>query len=221
MKRQSYISALLKGFRFTPHGRHRVIGAIILTFFILFCVILPFFALLQKKAAPYASALAESSAGAIISAAISDELRYVISMPEYASLIKASYKSDGSISHISLDSTLSSSLVSTICERLNRRLSYRSVSIRIPIGTLLFKKSFSGRGVPVSVKGSMSAFSSAKISTSISSAGVNQTLHSVILSLSVNAKLLFFDSTLPISVEQSTVIAETLVVGSTPDGFFG
>ena len=216
MKRGRFIIYVKRLFGSRSRG-----APIILFSFFAALIIIFFSALIQKRASPYAAPLSENKARAIISSAICEELEALCSGEQYKGLIRTSYTADGRISHVSLDPELSSSLVSALCERLNKRLSYVSVRVRLPIGTLLFGKAFSGKGLPIGIKSTLSAFSLARISTSLVSAGVNQTLHTVTLELSVEARLICLGKTHTVSLEKSTVIAETLVVGSTPDGFFG
>ena len=60
-----------------------------------------------------------------------------------------------------------------------------------------------------------------KIVSSLSSAGINQSLHKIDLSININAKVLLLISTVDVNTESNVCIAETVIIGDVPNVFFG
>lgn len=91
--------------------------------------------------------------------------------------------------------------------------------IGIPLGSLFLPELFSGKGpsIPVhilSIRNSDAAFSSR-----FSQAGINQTLHQLIMIVSVDVAVLVLGQTSSFSVTSEVVVAETVIVGDVPSTF--
>ena len=59
----------------------------------------------------------------------------------------------------------------------------------------------------------------ADYANSFTSAGVNQTLHRVCLDIHATVRLFLPGEVLPVSVSSSVCVAETVIVGETPDTY--
>ncbi len=91
--------------------------------------------------------------------------------------------------------------------------------IGIPLGSFFLPEVLSGRGpvIPVnvlSIRNSDAAFSSNFVQ-----AGINQTLHQLIMLVSVDVAILVLGQTTGFTVNSEVVIAETVIVGSVPNTF--
>lgn len=89
--------------------------------------------------------------------------------------------------------------------------------ISIPIGDLLLPEFLSARGpeIPVhilSIRNSDGGFSS-----SFSAAGINQTLHQLNMTVSVDVAILVLGRAESFTVTSQVVVAETIIVGQVPD----
>ena len=60
-----------------------------------------------------------------------------------------------------------------------------------------------------------------KAVSSLTSAGINQSLHKIELSVSVNVKVMLLISTVDVDVKTNVCIAETVIIGDVPEVFFG
>ena len=92
--------------------------------------------------------------------------------------------------------------------------------IGIPLGSFFLPELLSGRGpvIPVnvlSIRNSDAAFSSNFVQ-----AGINQTLHQLIMLVSVDVSVLTLGHTSSFTITSEVVIAETVIVGSVPNTFF-
>ena len=91
--------------------------------------------------------------------------------------------------------------------------------IAIPLGSLVFPEFFSGKGplIPVhilSIRNSDAVFSSA-----FSHAGINQTMHTLTMEVSVDVAVLVLAETSSFTVTSEVVVAETVIVGEVPNTF--
>ena len=91
--------------------------------------------------------------------------------------------------------------------------------IGIPLGSFFLPELLSGRGpvIPVnvlSIRNSDAAFSSNFVQ-----AGINQTLHQLIMLVSVDVSVLTLGHTSSFTITSEVVIAETVIVGSVPNTF--
>ncbi len=90
----------------------------------------------------------------------------------------------------------------------------------IPLGSIFLPEFLSGRGpqIPVnilSIRNSEAAFSS-----SFTQAGINQTLHQLIMQISVDVTVLVLGQTNSFTVASQVVVAQTIIVGNVPDTYF-
>lgn len=92
-------------------------------------------------------------------------------------------------------------------------------SIMIPLGTLLGFQILSGRGPDIEIKivpvGSVKAVTK----STLSSAGVNQTLHQITVEVDATAMAIIPGYSTEISVHTEYVLAETMIVGTVPNSY--
>ena len=91
--------------------------------------------------------------------------------------------------------------------------------IGIPLGSLFLPELFSGKGpfIPVhilSIRNSDAVFFS-----DLTQAGINQTLHKLIMEVSVDVSVLILGQTDSFTLTSEVVVAETVIVGQVPDTF--
>lgn len=91
--------------------------------------------------------------------------------------------------------------------------------IGVPLGSLFLPEFLSGKGpaIPVhilSIRNSDAGFSSQFVQ-----AGINQTLHQLIMEVSVDVAVLVLGKTSSFTVYSQVVVAETVIVGDVPETF--
>ena len=91
--------------------------------------------------------------------------------------------------------------------------------IGIPLGSFFLPELLSGKGpvIPVSVLSIRN--SDAAFSSNFVQAGINQTLHQLIMLVSVDVAILVLGKTSSFTITSEVVIAETVIVGSVPNTF--
>ena len=91
--------------------------------------------------------------------------------------------------------------------------------IGIPLGSLFLPELLSGRGPVIPVRILSIRNSDATFSSDFSQAGINQTIHQVIMEVSVDVAILVLGETDSFTVTSQVVVAQTVIVGEVPDTF--
>ena len=89
--------------------------------------------------------------------------------------------------------------------------------IKIPLGTLFDSEYFAGRGPAISIELCPTQSVYTDISTRFESVGINQTIHSVLLTVTVGIDLVFPTRIVSAECSETVVVAETIIVGPIPD----
>ena len=91
--------------------------------------------------------------------------------------------------------------------------------IGIPLGSLILPELLSGKGPVIPVRILSIRNSDATFSSDFSQAGINQTVHQVIMEVSVDVAILVLGETDSFTVTSQVVVAQTVIVGEVPDTF--
>ena len=91
--------------------------------------------------------------------------------------------------------------------------------IGIPLGSLFLPEFLSGRGTSIPVHILSIRNSDAVFLSDLSQAGINQTLHKLIMEVSVDVSVLVLGQTSSFTTTSQVVIAETVIVGQVPDTY--
>ena len=91
--------------------------------------------------------------------------------------------------------------------------------IGIPVGSLFLPELLSGKGPAIPVHILSIRNSDASFSSHFSQAGINQTLHQLIMEVSVDVAVLVLGQTSSFTVTSEVVVAETVIVGEVPQTY--
>ena len=91
--------------------------------------------------------------------------------------------------------------------------------IGIPLGSLFLPELLSGKVPVIPVRILSIRNSDATFSSDFSQAGINQTIHQVIMEVSVDVAILVLGETDSFTVTSQVVVAQTVIVGEVPDTF--
>lgn len=89
----------------------------------------------------------------------------------------------------------------------------------IPLGSLIIPEFFSGKGPAIPVHILAIRNSDANFSSNFTQAGINQTLHQLIMTVSVDVSVLVLGQTASFAITSEVVVAETVIVGDVPNTF--
>lgn len=98
-------------------------------------------------------------------------------------------------------------------------LALDSTDLGIPLGSIVLPEILSGKGPLIPVKILMIRNSDATFSSRFTQAGINQTLHQLIMEISVDVALLVLGKTSTFTIDSEVVVAETVIVGDVPQTF--
>lgn len=91
--------------------------------------------------------------------------------------------------------------------------------IGIPLGSLILPEFLSGKGPSIPVHILSIRNSEASFSSHFEQAGINQTLHQLVMEVSVDVAVLVLGETTGFNVTSEVVVAETVIVGDVPETF--
>lgn len=111
---------------------------------------------------------------------------------------------------------LRTQILDAIVEQVN---SLDTEELGVPLGNLTGLVTASGRGPLLPVRVLSVAAPEAAFRNVFTSAGINQTLHQVVLDVSVPIKLLIPGGTVETTVTAQVGVAETVIVGQVPDAY--
>ena len=138
----------------------------------------------------------------------------------YRDFISLETDAAGKVSSITTNTVANSRFKRQVVEAVIRQLgTMDSEALRIPLGTLTENPLLSGAGPRVRVRVDSVGEVTADYSNTFTSAGMNQTLHRVCLDITATVYLFLPGEILPVSVSSSVCVAETVIVGETPDTY--
>ena len=158
---------------------------------------------------------ARARAVQVISAAVEDSLAG--QDQPVASMVAIQYKESGEIASLSTDmaemNNLKASLLADVQEELGESV---HIDLGVPIGTLLGGGLLHGRGPEVPLRITLSGNIEADFESEFTSAGINQTQHTVNLRVRTTIYTFLAGKQGSAEVETTVPVAETVIVGEVP-----
>ena len=185
-------------------------------------LILLFFMVLSSQLRPVIRTMAVGKVTNLISsisaAAVDDSLDDL--QMEYSSFIIMERNGDGSVVSLSGNIQASSRFKRQVVDSLVNRLeNIDADELGIPIGTLTGRLLLSALGPEIRVNIQTVGDVTANFESSFSNAGVNQTMHRITLELTIIIYLVIPGEVVPVTVEESVPVAETVVMGEVPETY--
>lgn len=138
----------------------------------------------------------------------------------YDDLVTLEKDSDGRVSAITTNMAKMNTFKTQVADQiLKENETFKRSDIKIPIGNLMGSDLLLGRGPCLSIR--MIPFSSinATYSNSFTSAGINQTRHQIMMNFSAKMGMLMPGNSEDVDINVDVCIAETVIVGATPQFF--
>lgn len=139
---------------------------------------------------------------------------------DYSKLVTLTKNADGEV--ISLESNVMNinKLKTRIAQRLEREIERLSeIDIQIPIGTLLGIQLLHGKGFCIGMTVQPMGFATASIISEFSEAGLNQTLHRIVIEINADVDAIIPGFSTRVPVKTTIVAAETVIVGRVPNAY--
>lgn len=181
-----------------------------------------FFQCVSARLKPLIETLAVSKTINLISQAISEETDSSLTeeMLSYPDFVSMETNSDGKVTMLSFRTAEGTRFKRLITERLVARLETLDPDfLAIPMGNLTGVVLFSALGPSVRVRVQSVGDVKTAYENEFTSAGVNQTKHSVYLNAEVTVYLLIPGEIIPVTVQERVCVAETIIVGDVPDTY--
>lgn len=168
-----------------------------------------------------ATSMALSDARDVVTTVVNENINEKMSNGKYDYDYFVTLQKDesGNITAISANMTRINSIASEILRGVISSTSRSDIDISIPFGNLTGSNILLGRGPKIPVRVVMLTSSYADFRNDISSAGINQIRHQIILELTVEINVLMPWNVETTEVLSEVLIAETIIVGSVPNTY--
>ena len=185
---------------------------------IILIIVLLFDARTEPIIRSYSKTAAKNEAGLIVNDTVAKILRD--ENITYSSLVNIEKDNSGNIKAITTDIVNLNLLKAEINSRISHSIENKgSFQVEIPFGVIFGSDLLSGIGPDIGSDIKMSGNSKSEITNEFLSAGINQTLHRIMLNIKVEILIVLPDNQTTVVYETNMCIAETVIVGITPTSF--
>ena len=189
------------------------------TVFFLFVLLLAAFGLLRGKYRAVIRDLAETQVKNTTSDLTNDAIARQIASGDirYDRIVYFEKDLNGGITALKTNMSEVNRLKTDILNIINDEiLALDNSDIGIPVGSLILPEFLSGKGPAIPVHILSIRNSDAVFTSHFTQAGINQTLHQLIMEVSIDIAVLVLGSTSSFTVTSEGVVAETVIVGDVP-----
>lgn len=197
--------------------RHKFGGIIILS--AIMAMITAFLYVFSVSLRPALIRVSQAYAKNVVSQVIDDEVKKVMleEFFSYDKIVVISRDKDGKVTSVSANSTLINRFTNDLGISIGDELDKISrVKRKIPLSSVFGPDLFSGLGPRITVRFVPISVTNADISHTFEEAGINQTIHTVNLTVTVDMEVLIPMAGSTLHINSGMPIAQTLIVGSVP-----
>lgn len=165
---------------------------------------------------------AESAGERILINAANEALIHTLNESEitYDDIVELSTDSSGRVTSVEIDAVALNLLKSRIALTMSEIVSSQeNYSTYIPLGTFLGSEFTSGLGPKIEFQMQIATSSVVDIKSEFIEAGLNQAVHRISLVINMSGRLIMSGISDSFTASTNAVIAETVIVGITPDAF--
>ena len=135
-------------------------------------------------------------------------------------LVVLEREADGSVSAVKTNVAAVNMLAAQVLERAVSQTAEQKISVGIPVGNLVGSTLLSGKGPKIPVELMMLSSSVAGFRSELTTAGINQTRHQILLELNIAVSLLMPWRTVSTQVDTEILVSETVIVGKVPESYW-
>ncbi len=183
-------------------------------------IVMLFFA--ERSVRPILRTMAIANIEIIASEKISEAIEEEMASERYDlnDIISFEKDQDGRINAIKTNIVTSNRLKSALALAVLDKIGRISESeVSVPMGNLTGWSFLSGRGPNIPVKTVPVGSVKTNLQSKLTNGGINQTLHRIILEITVSMNVILPGETLSSNVTMNVVISETVIVGTVPEYF--
>lgn len=138
----------------------------------------------------------------------------------YADLIKFCRDQSGNIVSVTTDAYYLNKIGNNIGDEIDKHINQmKSYIIKIPFSVLFSEQLINGRGPKMPLVFVMTGITTTDFENEFTAAGVNQTHHRIMMSITVNTYVIHSGNVTVVPYKTNVCIAESIVVGITPQTF--
>ncbi len=185
-------------------------------------ILLASFIALRIRLGPIMEELACAQVASVLSDLINDAVSEELAEHEieYESIITFQKNEQGGITALQTNMARVNALRTETVQCINDRTDSMPIDqLGVPLGNLAFPELFAGRGPKIPIRLIAVADSDAQFYNDFSAAGINQTLHRIILRVELTATILTPTGMCTVKASGDVIVAETVIVGYVPDSF--
>ena len=139
---------------------------------------------------------------------------------DYSNMVLLEKDAAGGVTALKTNIGEMNALKTKILDTVNQEIMQLSVTeISVPIGNLIFPALLSGRGPYLPVKVLSVRSSDATFENQFTQAGINQTLHQILMTVTIEMTVVTPAGTTLVDTSSQVVVAETVIVGSVPNSY--
>lgn len=139
---------------------------------------------------------------------------------DYGDLIRLSHDADGTVTSLQANAAKINRIKAKTTQLVRDRLTQTApLRVEVPLGTLCGITVLSGYGPNIPCRFLLSSVPSVGLEYHFDGAGINQTLHSIIMVVTVPLSVTLPLQSADTEVKLSFVIGETILVGKVPDNY--
>ncbi|MCD8040270.1 MAG: sporulation protein YunB [Clostridia bacterium] len=179
--------------------------------------------LFLRNAAGILISVSEAYARSYTTIAVADDVSVTLKdTPDYSSLMTVTRDKDGNVTDIIADAALINSIARSTAYLTQKRLNELSAQgVQIPVGAFTGIDALAGFGFKITVKIiPVSAVECCFVSR-FTSAGINQTLHSLYIQIASEVSIVTPSKTVSVGATNEVLVCESVIVGEIPDIFLG
>lgn len=189
---------------------------------LILALLLALFVVLRLRLGPIMEDLASAQVASVLSDLINDAIYEELAEHHvnYENIITFQKNEQGAITALQTNMTVVNSLRTESVQCVNEMCeSLRIDQLGVPLGNLFLPELFAGRGPKIPIRLVAVVDSDADFYNNFETAGINQTLHQIIMQLDLLATILTPTGVVEVSASANVIVAETVIVGYVPDHF--
>lgn len=174
-----------------------------------------------KAIKPIIESNCKSIAKSVATKVSNNKATEVMAKYEYNDILEISKDSDGNVTRVGTNVFTINKIISDVPVYIQEELEKEeNCSFKIPLGSFLGSKIFSGRGPKVNIKIQMIGDLDTDLRSEFSSAGINQTLHRIYLEITCKVIILTPFEAIEQEIANQVLIAEGVIVGEIPNSYY-
>ncbi|HIV11308.1 MAG TPA: hypothetical protein IAD28_06430 [Candidatus Faeciplasma avium] len=178
--------------------------------------------LLNRTLGPVVMSMARQYGSLAVSRTVSEAVSSVFELEalEYSELVSLSYSESGMVTSAQYNTSRINRLRTTVSEELIKALEgLRASKIKLPLGSITGELLSSGKGPGIRLRIAQASYPKIELFSSFESAGINIVKNEIILRITIDSVLYLPPAKESFSLTQDFVIAQTIIVGSIPEGY--